>query len=228
MTVDSAPTGARKDGKAQISAVAMKLFLASGYDNVTVEAVAAAAGVSRRTVFRYFPTKGELPFPDHAERRGMMERMFAELGDDPVEDVFEVTEAVLRDFLEHPELVRSRYALTRQIALLAEREILEHEKYVAITRRHLSTHLDEAATSFKPQAVAAFIDGVHRSALSNWIRSDAQSDAVAELLQGFAWIRGVLGSTGLGSPPPRLLVLPDNPRIRRALHGLVEVPDDGE
>ncbi|MFJ9387381.1 TetR family transcriptional regulator [Nocardioides sp. NPDC101246] len=226
MTTDSAPSGRREDGKAQISAVAMELFLARGYDNVTVEAVAAEAGVSRRTVFRYFPSKGELPFPDHAERRSMMEKMFADLGSDPIEDVFEVTEAVLRDFLKHPELVLSRYALTRQIPLLAEREILEHEKYVAITRRHLSTHLEVSTPSFVPQAVAALIDGVHRSALSNWIRSHGKSDAIAELLEGFAWIRDRLGSSGLGSTSPRLLVLPDNPRVRRALRDLAEVPEE--
>jgi AcrR family transcriptional regulator len=41
---------------------AASLFLARGYDGTTMEAVAAAANVSVRTVFRYFPTKEDLFF----------------------------------------------------------------------------------------------------------------------------------------------------------------------
>lgn len=39
---------------------ARQLFDRDGYDETTVEAIAAAAGVSPRTVYRYFDTKGGL------------------------------------------------------------------------------------------------------------------------------------------------------------------------
>ncbi len=55
------PRGLRERKKAQtrrsIQEHALKLFLSQGYENTTVEQIAAAAGVSHMTFFRHFPTK---------------------------------------------------------------------------------------------------------------------------------------------------------------------------
>lgn len=46
--------------RADISRAAFRLFIERGYDAVTTEEIATAAGVSPRTLFRHVPTKGEL------------------------------------------------------------------------------------------------------------------------------------------------------------------------
>ncbi|PJE97287.1 TetR family transcriptional regulator [Streptomyces carminius] len=55
------PTGLRARKKAQVRRAiqehALRLFLSKGYENTTVEEIAAAAGVSHMTFFRNFPTK---------------------------------------------------------------------------------------------------------------------------------------------------------------------------
>jgi AcrR family transcriptional regulator len=56
----------KRQVRQRISDVATAMFLADGFDNVTVAEIAAAADVSQQTVFNYFPTK-ESMFFDRAE-----------------------------------------------------------------------------------------------------------------------------------------------------------------
>jgi AcrR family transcriptional regulator len=50
----------RKAVQAEIASRAMDLFLEHGFDETTVEQIAAAVGMSGRSVFRYFPTKEDM------------------------------------------------------------------------------------------------------------------------------------------------------------------------
>jgi AcrR family transcriptional regulator len=61
-----------------ISAVATRLFLERGFDNVTVAEVAAAANVSKMTVFNYFPRKEDLFFDREQEGNELIERALLE------------------------------------------------------------------------------------------------------------------------------------------------------
>src|SRR5256714_15180185 len=47
----------------EIAETALALFARDGYDNVSGEAIAAEAGVSLRTFYRYFSTKDEVLSP---------------------------------------------------------------------------------------------------------------------------------------------------------------------
>ncbi|MGC4191431.1 MAG: TetR family transcriptional regulator [Thermomicrobiales bacterium] len=51
-----------QETRRSIQETAVTLFAERGYDDVTVEEIAAAAGVSHMTVFRHFPTKSALVF----------------------------------------------------------------------------------------------------------------------------------------------------------------------
>jgi AcrR family transcriptional regulator len=217
------------DTKYRISETAMALFLKEGYANVTVEAVAEASSVSRRTVFRHFESKDELVFPDHTERIGLVERCLVASppGTDPVDAVIAATTESLRDFLSRPELVLRRYKLTRVVPELRKREVVEHERYVALTRSFLRDHLPADAPPFQSVALAALIDAIHRSALGNWVRAGGSTDPVAELAEGMEWVRRLMDHQSTFSAAPLLLaLLPDTPKTRRVLTSLKEAAED--
>src|SRR5687768_11688924 len=75
-----------------VSDTAVRLFLERGFDAVSVAEVAAAAEISKPTLFRYFPAKEDLVLYRIADHEGEAARVAAE-GPTPVE-------ALRRHFVE--------------------------------------------------------------------------------------------------------------------------------
>lgn len=50
----------RQAAYAEITAVAMRLFLEQGFEGTTIDQIAATSGISRRSFFRYFGTKEDI------------------------------------------------------------------------------------------------------------------------------------------------------------------------
>lgn len=63
-----------------ISDVATRLFLERGFDHVTVDEIATAAGVGRMTVFNYFPRKEDLFFDRDEESRAILREALLQRG----------------------------------------------------------------------------------------------------------------------------------------------------
>ncbi|MCG6538902.1 TetR/AcrR family transcriptional regulator [Pseudomonas sp. KSR10] len=65
--VSAAPTEGlrerkRRETQQRIAEVGQRLFLSQGYDSTTLDAIAAEAGISRRTFFSYFKSKDDIIF----------------------------------------------------------------------------------------------------------------------------------------------------------------------
>jgi AcrR family transcriptional regulator len=74
---------ARDAVRARISEVAVDLFTAHGFENVTVEQIADVVGISARSFHRYFPSKEDAVIEDAA---GYGEFVRAELASRPVDE----------------------------------------------------------------------------------------------------------------------------------------------
>jgi AcrR family transcriptional regulator len=70
----------KRETRAAISRVATALFYERGFDNVTVDDVARAAGVSKMTVFNYFARKEDLLFDREPEGIELLRSVLANRG----------------------------------------------------------------------------------------------------------------------------------------------------
>jgi AcrR family transcriptional regulator len=64
--------------RAEVAATAIRLFLDEGFDAVTVDQISAAAGLSRRSFFRYFRSKEDVVVSVFAELAEAGARTFVE------------------------------------------------------------------------------------------------------------------------------------------------------
>jgi len=100
---------------------AVRLFAERGFDSVTVEDVAAAAGVSPRTFFRYFDSKAGVVFGFAAVFHEGLQRALVERPPG-VSALAAFTEYWLREaqvVYDHPETYRAQYELAARYAPVA-------------------------------------------------------------------------------------------------------------
>lgn len=88
-----------------LARTAVELFAAKGYDDTTLDEVAAAAGVSRRTLFNYFRSKEDLALSGLSEQGELIAARFAERPAD--EDVWASLRAAFQ-VLEEIEMTAGR------------------------------------------------------------------------------------------------------------------------
>ena len=134
------PTGLRERRKQEarqaISAAAMVLFAARGFDEVTISQVADAAGVSKMTVTNYFPRKEDLVFDraemlirslaDAAAARAPAESLLAAIRRDYAERIAAGDVTLGPPTAKFARMVRDSHALTsraREIADLREQAL---------------------------------------------------------------------------------------------------------
>lgn len=91
----------RRLAQMELTAVAQDLFLEHGYEQTTVDQIAAAAGMSKRTFFRYFPSKDDLVIGKYdlfGDR--MAEALDARPADEPVWESLRRTFDITLDYVQ--------------------------------------------------------------------------------------------------------------------------------
>ncbi|WP_328825220.1 TetR family transcriptional regulator [Tomitella gaofuii] len=157
---------------------AIRLFAESGFESTTVDEIAAAAGISRRTFFRQFHSKEDVVFADHrallAQAAEFLEQARCNPGADPWESVCDAAELVFRRFEENRALSVRRYRVVNAVEALREREIVTVHSY----ERLFTDHLGAVAPSASPLVIVPFAAAVtagHNYLLREMLRGNPEA-----------------------------------------------------
>ena len=155
---------------------AFELFEQRGYDQTTVDDIAARAGVGRTTFFRVFGSKEDVIFPDHDEVLGRIKgRLAASSEDTSMIAVSEAAGIVLDQYLSEGELARARYRLTSSVPALRDRENASIQQYTRLFRGFLLARMaGQPDAALRSELMAAGIVTAHNHVLRRWLRGEAK------------------------------------------------------
>lgn len=180
----------RRAVRAELAEVAVDLFARQGFEATTVDEIARAAGLTKRSFFRYFPTKEDAVF-EGIDVTG--ERVVADLGARPAgEDPWKSLHHVLRDWQE--EIHRSERAATALRLIeanpalggrLHQRRAEWRQQVSRALQSRPGAGIDAYTADLLTNTAAAVLDAV----AGEWLRSDGAADRSALLERGFALVR---------------------------------------
>ncbi|MES5820465.1 TetR family transcriptional regulator [Streptomyces sp. RG80] len=180
---------ARAAVRAELAQVAFELFRREGFDKVTLDDLAAAAGVSRSTFLRYFGTKEDAvlgAFEGHDRR--VADALRARPADEGEWTALRAAmDAVITRYHEDPEGSLATTRLVRETPALCARHLAKQHSWRPAMVEALAERSGTAGHPTLTQTVraAAAIDCL-QVALDHWTASDGRLDLVTLLDEAFA------------------------------------------
>jgi AcrR family transcriptional regulator len=172
--------------RGRIRASALRLFREQGYDTTTVEQIAAAAGVSHMTFFRYFPAKEDVVLSDDY---------------DPL-----IASAIAQTPATWPVIRRIRTVLADGLRLIYDTDrdtLFDQVKLIVATPalrdrlwadqiatqqlilQALSAGQDEQRPSFQTRVTVAACLAAASTAILTWVESDGTPELPDLMAQAF-------------------------------------------
>lgn len=185
--------GARRAGRrpvtsrSEIEHIALEMFSDQGFEHTTVDDVAHAAGIGRRTFFRYFASKNDIAWGAFEEQ---LVRMRAVLAAQPSD--LPTLEGVRRAVLEFNHVEpdeqpwhRRRLRLILQTPALQAHSTLRYASWREVVADYVAERRGEDASELVPQSVGHACLGVCIAAYERWLADDGSelADLLDEVLR---------------------------------------------
>jgi TetR/AcrR family transcriptional regulator, regulator of mycofactocin system len=178
----------------ELRLIALRLFASRGFDNTTIEQVAAEAGVSERTFFRYFTTKASVLWTEFETEVETIRSTLAAVPDDvPLMDA--IRGAVVAANHYHaddvPEM-RLRMHLIATVPALSSSAAEHYEAWERAVSEFAGRRLGQPADSLYPLTIGRAALAACRAAYDRWsARADDDlttylDAALSALASGFA------------------------------------------
>ena len=181
--------------RATVARVALRLFAERGFEHTTVEDIAAALGVSRRTVFRYFASKNDMVWGDFDWVLARLRHCLSAAGaDQPLGPALARAVIDSNRYQPHelPEL-RIRMRLITGVPALQAHSMLRYAEWRSVVAQFVAERLGCGVETLIPQTVAHQALGTSMAAFLVWVE-DPTSDLIENLERAYGVFVAGVGS----------------------------------
>jgi AcrR family transcriptional regulator len=178
----------RAEVRRELVAAAVALFRDNGYDDTTVDDIAAAAGVGRRTFFRYFRGKEDAVSPDHERGLARVGEVLGSAGaGEPVDSlILRGGEAAFEIYTEDPQLSVDRFRVLHDVTALRDRESASVDHYRRLFTRFLRRRLSgEPDGELRAAVIGAAVVAAHNLSLRTWLDGGATEEGRTAMIESF-------------------------------------------
>jgi mycofactocin system transcriptional regulator len=179
---------------AEIERAAFRLFAERGFDAVTMADIAAEVGVGRRTLFRYFESKNDIPWGQFDRTLDGFRTILAGMPDDL--PLHEAVHRGVRRFNEFPADAqpshRERMRLILETPALQAHSVLRYAEWRAVIARYVAGRLGLGAGDLLPRTVGSVALALAISAYEGWLQ-DPDAELADLLDRAMAGLRDYLG-----------------------------------
>ncbi|WP_043660302.1 mycofactocin system transcriptional regulator [Thermocrispum municipale] len=179
--------------RAELERVAFDLFSTRGFDATTIDDIAAAANIGRRTFFRYFDSKNDVVWGNFTEQLESMRSRFAECP--PEQPLMEAIRDVVVDFNRFDPAVvpwhRRRMELILRVPALQAHSTLRYADWRTVVAEFVARRLGVDSDALEPRAISHATLGVCIAAYEHWLihpeaeLGDVLHRMLTELASGF-------------------------------------------
>lgn len=185
----SGPRVGRRPSTTQdhITDVALALFATRGFDEVSVDDVAKAAGIARRTLFRYYASKNAIPWGDFDAHLQHLRDLLAALSTEiPLAEA--LRQALLsfntydaQEMAQH----RRRMRVILETAGLQAYSMTMYAGWREVIATYVAQRIGATPGDLMPQTVGWLMLGVALSAYEHWLADEsvALADAIARAFE---------------------------------------------
>jgi len=182
----------RQETRARLTRAAMTLFLERGFEATTIDDIAAAAEVSRRSFFHYFASKEDVvaAWQENAAST-LTAEIVARPADEPMLTAAENAIAAAIKRID-PAETAAMSRLKRDNPALQARDQLKYEKLERALADGLARRGRTKSDQMKARLVAMIATGAMRVGGESWIGDSAREKPEAFVKRTFDAIRAIL------------------------------------
>ncbi len=184
------------DACGRLTKAAIELFQEAGYERTTVQEIAARAGLTERTFFRYFADKREVLFSGAKELEKLIVDRIADAPThaSPLDAIVGALEEAAAELEKQRDIhfVRARHALVTKHSELQERELIKLAALaMACTKALHARGVTEPSASLAAEAgMAVFKIGFER-----WLEDRRPRDFPGHIRAALEALKGITAQT---------------------------------